>query len=136
VTALAAERIPVVVEPFMSRRGGHGLVNDLTTEAVVRSTAIASALGNTSAYTWLKLPVVDDPAAMEHVAAATTLPIVLLGGEVSDDPDETLARWRKALELPAVRGLTVGRSLLYPPDGDVAAAVDRAVSLLPGRGSA
>ena len=26
--------------------------------------------------------------------------------------------------MPAVRGLVVGRSLLYPPDGDVAAAVD------------
>jgi len=29
-----------------------------------------------------------------------------------------------------VRGLVVGRALLCPPDGDVAAAVDTAVSLL------
>jgi hypothetical protein len=29
-----------------------------------------------------------------------------------------------------VVGLTVGRSLLYPPDGDVAAAVEAVVSLL------
>jgi hypothetical protein len=29
-----------------------------------------------------------------------------------------------------VRGLVVGRSLLYPVDGDVAAAVDTAVGLL------
>jgi hypothetical protein len=30
-----------------------------------------------------------------------------------------------------VRGLVVGRALLYPPDDDVAAAVDLAGSLLP-----
>jgi hypothetical protein len=29
-----------------------------------------------------------------------------------------------------VRGLVVGRTLLYPPDGDVTAAVDTAVSLV------
>ncbi|SNS08914.1 hypothetical protein SAMN06265355_110324 [Actinomadura mexicana] len=34
------------------------------------------------------------------------------------------------MRLPTVRGLVVGRSLLYPPDGDVAAAVDAAVELL------
>jgi hypothetical protein len=29
-----------------------------------------------------------------------------------------------------VRGLVIGRTLLYPPDDDVAAAVDTAVSLV------
>ena len=29
-----------------------------------------------------------------------------------------------------VRGLVVGRTLLYPPDGDVAAAVDRAAGMV------
>ena len=37
---------------------------------------------------------------------------------------------RGALALPGVRGLVVGRALLYPPDGDVAAAVDAAVALV------
>jgi hypothetical protein len=32
--------------------------------------------------------------------------------------------------LPNVVGLTVGRSLLYPADGDVAGAVEKVVSLL------
>ena len=35
-----------------------------------------------------------------------------------------------ALALPGVRGLVVGRTLLYPPDGDVAAAVDVAAGLV------
>ncbi len=34
------------------------------------------------------------------------------------------------MSLPGVRGLTAGRTLLYPPDGDVAAAVDIAARLV------
>jgi hypothetical protein len=55
---------------------------------------------------------------------------------VPDDPQSTYASWRKALRLPNVKGLVAGRSLLYPAGGDVAAAVDTAVSLLLSGGSA
>jgi hypothetical protein len=64
------------------------------------------------------------------VLSATTLPTLLLGGEVSTDQEATYERWRRALRNPTVRGLVVGRSLLYPADGDVAKAVDVAVGLL------
>ncbi|WP_192809311.1 Cgl0159 family (beta/alpha)8-fold protein [Actinomadura montaniterrae] len=128
VTDLAAHGLMAMVEPFMSVRGEDGRVrNELTAEAMIRAIAIASALGATSARTWLKVPVVPD---MERVMAASTLPALLLGGEVSADPDAALAGWRKALKLPTVRGLVIGRSLLYPPGGDVAAAVDAAVAAL------
>ena len=131
VTELAARGLMAMVEPFMSHRsadGPHGRVhNELTPDAVIRSVGIASALGATSAYTWLKLPVVDE---MERVMAATTLPTLLLGGDPSTTPDETYALWGRALAQPGVRGLVVGRALLYPPDDDVAAAVDTAVGLL------
>ncbi|PZF79995.1 Cgl0159 family (beta/alpha)8-fold protein [Jiangella anatolica] len=132
VDDLAAHRKVALVEPFISHRDPDGrLRNDLSTEAVVRSVTVAAGLGNTSAYTWLKLPVVDDdPAGMERVLAASTLPAVLLGGEVPDDPDAAFRQWEKVLRLPTALGLVVGRTLLYPPDGDVAAAVDTAVSLL------
>ena len=86
-----------------------------------------SGLGSSSAYTWLKLPVVED---MERVMEATTMPTLLLGGDSGVDPDETFASWEDALALPGVRGLTVGRTLLYPPDGDVAGAVDTAAALV------
>ncbi len=131
VDGLAARRKIALVEPFISHRVDGRLRNDLSTEAVIRSVTVAAGLGNTSAYTWLKLPVVDDdPAGMERVLAASTLPAVLLGGEVPDDPDTAFRQWEKVLRLPTALGLVVGRTLLYPPDGDVAAAVDTAVSLL------
>jgi hypothetical protein len=128
VSDLAQRGLVAMVEPFMSRRVDGRVRNDLSTEAAVRASVIAAGLGTTSAHTWLKVPVVED---MERVVGATTLPTVLLGGEVADDQDATFASWQRALEVPGAIGLVVGRSLLYPPDDDVAAAVGAAVGLLP-----
>jgi hypothetical protein len=127
VDELASQHTMALVEPFMSARTGGMGGNDLTPDAVIRSIAIASGLGRTSAYTWLKLPCVPQ---MERVMAATSLPSLILGGEVSDDPYAALSGWAKALSLPTVRGLVIGRSLLFPPGDDVAVAVDNAVGLL------
>lgn len=126
VNELAERRLIAMVEPFLSTWVDGRITNDLSPEAVIRSITIASGLGRGSAYTWLKLPVVDD---MERVLASSTLPAVLLGGEVKD-PDQAFAAWQRALAQPTVQGLVVGRSLLYPRDGDVAKAVDTAVGLL------
>src|SRR5215472_5106282 len=127
VSDLADRRLMAMIEPFISHRAEGRVFNDLAPEAMIRAMTIASGLGTTSAYTWLKVPVVPD---MEQVMAASTLPALLLGGEVADDPELTFAGWQKALRLPNVIGLVAGRSLLYPADGDVAGAVDTAVSLL------
>jgi DhnA family fructose-bisphosphate aldolase class Ia len=127
VNELTEAHLPVMIEPFMMTRDSSGRHNDLSPSAVIRSVVIAAGLGNTSAYTWLKLPVV---AEMERVAEASTLPLLLLGGDPPDDQDAMFDSWKQALALPTVRGLVVGRSLLYPSAGDVATAVDTAVSLL------
>jgi Cgl0159-like len=127
VSGLAERKLMAMVEPFITHRVDGRVSNDLSPEAMIRALTIASGLGTTSAYTWLKVPVVED---MERVMSASTLPAVLLGGEVSDDPEQAFAGWQKALRLPNVMGLMAGRSLLYPADDDVAAAVDTAVGLL------
>jgi DhnA family fructose-bisphosphate aldolase class Ia len=130
VDALAQYELIAMLEPFMSGRpGGPGtkVVNDLTPDAVIKSVHLAQGLGSTSAYTWMKLPVVDE---MARVMESTTLPTLLLGGDPQTAPEETYAKWSDALELQGVRGLIVGRALLYPKDDDVATAVDTAVSLV------
>jgi hypothetical protein len=106
------------------------LRNDLSAEAVTTSIAIASGLAGTSAYTWLKVPVTEDVDDMAAVMETSTLPAVLLGGEVGREQDAVYEKWRKALRLPTVQGLVAGRSLLYPAEGSVEAAVDTAVGLL------
>ncbi|KAF6000094.1 deoxyribose-phosphate aldolase [Streptomyces sp. WAC00263] len=131
IDEMAERHLPVFVEPFLSRRTpGGGLVNDLSAEAVIKSIAIASGLGGSSAYTWLKVPVTDNPGDMARVMETSTLPAVLLGGDIGEDQESAYEKWRGALQLPTVQGLVVGRSLLYPADGDVTAAVDTAVGLL------
>ena len=128
VTELAGHGLPAMVEPFLSTRRDDGkIANVLTPEAMIKVISIASGLGATSARTWLKVPVVD---RMEEVMESSTLPALLLGGEVPDDPEAALAGWKAALALPTVRGLIVGRSVLYPPGDDVAGAIDAAVELL------
>ncbi|MFE9117593.1 deoxyribose-phosphate aldolase [Streptomyces sp. NPDC007172] len=130
VDAMAERQLPLFVEPFICHRRDGTVSHDLSAEAVTRSIAIASGLGGTSAYTWLKVPVTENPDDMAKVMATSTLPAVLLGGDMGDDRDATFEKWRGALQLPTVQGLVAGRSLLYPADGDVAAAVDTAVGLL------
>ena len=126
VDDLASRGLIAMVEPFMSSRVNGKVRNDLSPDAVIKSIHIGQGLGASSAYTWMKLPVVDE---MDRVMEATTLPTLLLGGDPAD-PDEAFASWEKALALPAVKGLIVGRTLLYPPDDDVAGAVATAVAMV------
>jgi hypothetical protein len=129
VTKLSAHRRVAMVEPFWSVVEDGRVRNLLDPDSMIRAVTVASGLGASSAHTWLKLPVVEDLA---RVMDATTLPTLLLGGDPQGEASETYAAWGRALELPAVRGLVVGRALLYPRDGDVVAAVDVAADLVHG----
>lgn len=129
VSSLARKGLMAMVEPFMSHWREGRATNILTADAVARSAAIASGLGATSRHTWLKLPVVE---GMEKVAASTTLPILLLGGDPKGRDEEIYEQWGTALALSGIRGLVVGRALLYPDDDDVGAAVDVAARLVHG----
>ena len=99
MTQAASAKLPIMLEAFMSRTVDGKVVNDLSTEAVINSVAIASALGASSAYSWLKLPVVD---GMERVMAATTLPTLLLGGDSGERPGPALFVF--AIRATATRG--------------------------------
>ena len=128
VDEAAVAKLPIMLEPFMSEWVDGSIRNNLSTDEVIKSVAIASGLGNSSAYSWLKLPVVPE---MDRVMAATTLPTLLLGGDPAEGEQErVLAEWAAALKLPGVRGLVIGRSLLYPEGGDVPGAIDAAAKLV------
>lgn len=129
ITDLAQRRLMAMIEPFWSFRRDGRVVNQLDADSVIRSIHVAQGLGSTSAYTWLKLPVVDD---LDRVMEATSLPTLLLGGDPVASPEETYTSWRKALSVQSVRGLVVGRALLWPEHGDVTEAVDIAADLVHG----
>ncbi len=119
----------VMLEPLPAYRDDQGALRiDTSPEALIEVIAIASGLGPTSAYTWLKLP---PPRSDPHrVFAASTLPVLLLGGDPGDRGEELLASWAEAMQAPTVRGLVAGRSLIYPADDDVAGWVDRAARIV------
>lgn len=106
VEDLARRRLPVFLEP---------LAIPQTTDGLVRLVGVASALGSTSAGRWLKLPMVDDFA---RVADATTCPILLLGGNRPGSTQQLLRNIDSCLRAgDNVRGVMIGRGVLYPQDG-------------------
>lgn len=131
IRILTAQKTPALamVEPLPAYRDENGVLRiDTSPEALIGVIAIASGLGPTSAYTWLKLPPPSsDPM---RVFAASTLPVLLLGGDPGDRGEELLASWAEAMEAPTVRGLVAGRSLIYPADDDVEGWVDRAARIV------
>jgi hypothetical protein len=128
VTALAEHKLMAMVEPLPYQRESDGRLTLRTdAQSLTRAVTVASALGVTSAYTWLKMPACDDP---EIVYSATTLPCVVLGGVAEADRAAQVASWGRTLRQPVVRGLVVGRTVLYPDDGDVAGTVDSAAQVL------
>ena len=130
IDELSARRLPAMIEVFASHVEDGRVHNRADADSLIRAITIVSGLGTTSAYIWLKLPVVED---LERVMRATSLPTLLLGGDPTEDPAGTFASWKRAMTIPQVRGLVAGRTLLYPRDGDVARAVDQAAAIVAGK---
>ena len=119
---------PAMIEALPYRTTADGAaVLDPSDEALVKVVGIASGLGASSAYTWLKVPPTD---RMTEVAGATTLPMLMLGGDPGPDRAPLFTQWQNAMQIPNVRGLVAGRALLYPFGGNIAAAVEQAVALV------
>jgi hypothetical protein len=128
VTELADRRLMAMVEPLPYSKDAEGrAVVDHDVDRLVQAASVASGLGATSAYTWLKVPA---GAGVERVMDASTCPSLILGGPLGTDPAATLASWEQALAHPHCRGLVIGRSLLYPADGDVAGTLAAAADLV------
>src|SRR2546423_4937615 len=127
IDELSARKLPAMIEVFASEVEDGRVRNRVDADSLIRAISIVSGLGTTSAYVWLKLPVVDD---LERVMRATSLPTLLLGGDPGGGPAGKFCRLERAWAVPQVRGLVAGRTLLYPRDGDVARAVDQAAAIV------
>jgi len=110
--------------PLRVTRTEKGYAVVKTADALARLAGVASALGDSSRYLWLKLPHCEN---YDTVARATTLPILLLGGESAGDPSPFLRQLGSAMAAgPNVRGALVGRNVLYPGDEDPLAMAEAA----------
>jgi DhnA family fructose-bisphosphate aldolase class Ia len=124
VSELAEAGLLAFLEPLpvVRQEGAYEVVR--TPRALAEAVSAASAMGASSVYTWIKVPTCPD---FERVARATTLPLVVLGGEVVGDPRPVLEDLRRGMAAgPNVRGAMIGRNALYPGGEDpraVAAAM-------------
>lgn len=114
--------IPMFLEPLPVVKTEQGYKVVKTAEALAKIVGVASALGDSSRYMWLKLPYCEN---YEVVARATTLPILLLGGESAGDPTAFLREVSAGMAAGAnVRGALVGRNVLYPGEDDPLAVAE------------
>jgi len=128
ITDLNALGLPTFLEPLPvdKKEPDYNVVK--TPEALAKIAGVAAALGDSSRLLWLKLPYCEN---YEAVARATTLPILLLGGESAGDPAPFLTELGKGLAAgPNVRGALVGRNVLYPGGDDPLAVAEAAGGII------
>ena len=116
ITEMNALGLPTFLEPLpvVKEKNNYKVVK--TADALARIVGVASALGDSSRHLWLKLPYCEN---YQVVAGATTLPILLLGGESAGDATPLLREISAGLAAGSnVRGALVGRNVLYPGDED------------------
>jgi hypothetical protein len=120
--------LPTFLEPLPVVNTGKGYAVVKTAEALAPLVGVASALGDSSRLLWLKLPYCENYSA---VAGATTLPILLLGGETSGDAVPFLRQVSDGLAAAAnVRGALAGRNVLYAGDADPLAVAHAAGGII------
>lgn len=122
ITELNAQGVPTFLEPLPVVKSEKVYKVIKSAEALAKIVGVASALGDSSRLLWLKLPYCEN---YEIVARATTLPILLLGGESAGDPTGYLREVSAGMAAGAnVRGALVGRNVLYPGDDDPLAVAE------------
>ena len=130
ITELNFRRLACFMEPLAVRRsdGCFKVIRDAG--EIARAVGVAQALGDSSHGMWLKLPWCEDFGV---VARSTTLPILLLGGPGTEGMPPFEDQLSQAMSQGAnVRGVMVGRSMLFPADGDPVAAARTIHSLVHG----
>jgi DhnA family fructose-bisphosphate aldolase class Ia len=128
ITEMNALSLPTFLEPLpvVKENGSYRVVKE--SEALAKIVGVASALGDSSRYLWLKLPYCKN---YEVVTRATTLPILLLGGESVGDATPLLREIEAGLAAGVnVRGALVGRNVLFPGPEDPLVVAQAAGSII------
>jgi DhnA family fructose-bisphosphate aldolase class Ia len=128
VTEMNALGLPTFLEPLPVEKYNNNYKVAKNAAALAKIVGVASALGDSSRHLWLKLPYCEK---YEIVAQATTLPILLLGGESVGDATPLLREISAGLAAgPNVRGALVGRNVLYPGAEDPLVVAQAAGSII------
>ncbi len=125
-----ARGLTVFLEAFLVERTAAGVRPRTDAESLIKAVGVAAALGTSSAHTWLKLPY---GPGYDRVAAATTLPILMLGGEVRGTPEAALEEFAAGMRAgPTVRGALAGRNMSFAAREDPRAIAAAAAAIVHG----
>jgi DhnA family fructose-bisphosphate aldolase class Ia len=126
ISELNRHEIPCFLEILYVSSEGYKVQKSLA--EMVKAIGVASAMGDSSRNLWLKIPYGDN---YPRIVRATTLPLLMLGGESRGDPTGTIGEFVAGMKAGAnVRGALVGRNILFPGKDDplaVALAVNHVV---------
>lgn len=104
------------LEPLPVRRARGAYAIRRTAEDLAGMVSVGAALGPSSLNTWLTIPSCQ---GLDRVAGATTLPILILGGEVVGNTRPVLGDLQRAMAAgPSIRGALMGRNVLFPGKED------------------
>ncbi|MCK5119378.1 MAG: aldolase [Candidatus Latescibacteria bacterium] len=113
ITELNAYDIPAFLEPLPVEWDDSGKKYNIkkTVADLIQTNGVASALGDSSKGTWLKIPYVE---GFEQVALSTTCPILMLGGAAKGTPIPTIQEFVDGMKIGGnVRGALVGRNIHF-----------------------
>jgi DhnA family fructose-bisphosphate aldolase class Ia len=111
-------KMPMFIEPLVVESKFEKWVLSKVEEDWIRMVGVASSLGPSTARSWLKIPFVRP---FNRIVAATTLPILMLGGPATGFPASTLVDFDEGMAAGLnVFGALVGRNILYPGADDPA----------------
>lgn len=104
------------LEPLPAKKVDGVYKVDKSYEALLKLIGVATALGEGSSHTWLKVPYVEN---FRQAALATTLPMLVLGGDTGGNPFLAIGEVEQAMkEAKNARGALIGRTVLFPGDDD------------------
>lgn len=119
INELVRRNIPVFLEALWVEKIEGKYKTKKSANELIKVIGIATALGETSSNTWLKVPYCDD---YERVSRATTCPILMLGGESRGDPTGIINEFSNGMKAGAsIRGALVGRNVTFPGKDDPSA---------------
>ena len=116
VTDCVRSGLPIFIEPLPVRKTPAGYEVLKSPADLIQIVGVASALGESSLGTWIKIPYTED---YPRVTRSTTCPILMLGGESRGNPAPTLYDFADGMAVGGnVRGAMVGRNVHHPGADD------------------
>jgi hypothetical protein len=131
VTELNRYQVVPFVEPLRMDYVDGKWAGKNTADELVKLVGVIAGLGDSSRYTWMKIPYCEE---FHRVTMATTMPLLMLGGPSKEDPRSTYQDFTAGMATRSnVRGALVGRNVTFPGREDPA-AVAQAINAIVHQG--